>query len=107
MIVTTTNNIDGRQIQDYLGLVFGEVVTGVDFVRDIGAGFRDFFGGRSKSYESELIEAREAAISEMKLRAGDLGADAVVGCKVDYEILGASNGMLMVTISGTAVKFTN
>lgn len=105
MIITTTPGVEGKEIQDYIGIVFGEVVTGVDFVRDIGAGLRDFFGGRSQGYETELLNAREEAIREMEMRASQLGADAVVGAKVDYETLGQSNTMFMVTISGTAVKF--
>lgn len=104
MIITTTNNIDGREISEYMGIVFGEVVTGVNFLRDLGAGLRDFFGGRSSGYETELLEARDEAIEEMKERAKRLGADAVVGCKMDYEVLGANSSMLMVTVSGTAVK---
>lgn len=104
MIITTTNNIDGKEITEYMGIVFGEVVTGVNFLKDIGAGLRDIFGGRSSGYESELLEARDEAIEELKERAYSMGADAVVGCKMDYEVLGASNSMLMVTVSGTAVK---
>lgn len=103
MICTTTPGIDGRRIREYRGIVFGEVVSGVNFVKDFAAGLTNFFGGRSGSYEEELIEARENAILEMQQRAQHLGADAVVGVKMDYEVLGANNGMLMVTASGTAV----
>ena len=91
MIVTTTNNVDGRPILDYKGVVFGEVITGINMFRDIGAGIRNIFGGRSQGYEEELQAAREEAIQ------------AVVGVDVDYEILGSDNGMLMVSVSGTAV----
>lgn len=105
MIITTTPAVEGREVSEYLGIVFGEVVTGVDFIKDFTASLRDVFGGRSKGYEDELLIARDEAISEMEDRARELGADAVVGAKVDYETLGQSNSMFMVTISGTAVKF--
>lgn len=104
MIITTGGNIDGRKIVEYKGVVFGEVVTGVNFIKDIAAGFRDFFGGRSGSYENELIKAREEALNEVQDRAARLGANAVIGLKVDYETLGQS-GMLMVTCTGTAVYY--
>lgn len=103
MIVTTTPTIEGKRIVDYRGVVFGEVVSGVNFVRDIAASFTNFLGGRSGSYEEELILARQNAMSEMEKRAAGLGANAVVGVDIDYEVLGADNGMLMVTASGTAV----
>lgn len=104
MIVTTTPGVDGRQIAEYKGIVFGEVISGVNMFKDIAAGFRNLVGGRSKSYEDELLAAREEALAEMAQRARALGADAVVGVDVDYETLGADGGMLMVTASGTAVK---
>lgn len=104
MIITTTQSIEGREISEYMGIVFGEVVSGVNFLRDLGAGLRDFFGGRSSGYEDELMRAREEALEEIEERARRLGADAVVGCKMDYEVLGANGSMLMVTVSGTAVK---
>lgn len=100
MILTTTNSIEGSVIQEYKGIVFGEVVNGTDFIRDIGAGFRDLFGGRSSSYEETMNESREEALREMSLRAEALGANAVVGVKVDYEVI---NSMFMVSASGTAV----
>ena len=103
MIITTTNSVEGKRILEYYGIVFGEVVSGVNFVRDFAASITDFFGGRSNSYEDELISAREAALREMASRAQALGANAVVGVDLDYEVLGQSNGMLMVTASGTAV----
>lgn len=103
MIITTTNNIEGKQIREYRGVIFGEVITGVNFVKDIAAGFRDFFGGRSKTYEDELLTAREQALKEMEERAYAIGANAVVGVKMDYEMLGAQGSMMMVTCSGTAV----
>ena len=104
MIITTTHNIEGREISEYMGIVFGEVVSGVNFLKDFGAGLRDIFGGRSTGYENEIIQARDEAISEMEERARRMGADAVVGCKMDYEVLGQSGSMLMVTVSGTAVR---
>ncbi len=103
MISTTTTSIEGKRIVEYRGIVFGEVISGVNFVRDIAASFSNFFGGRSNSYEQELVQARENALREMEQRAASLGANAVVGVDIDYEVLGADNGMLMVTASGTAV----
>ncbi|NMB43753.1 MAG: putative heavy metal-binding protein [Clostridiales bacterium] len=103
MISTTTPTIQGKEIVEYRGIVFGEVVSGIDFIKDIAAGFTNFFGGRSKSYEGELIEARDKAIREMEQRAASIGANAVVGVDVDYEVLGQSNDMIMVIASGTAV----
>ena len=103
MIVTTIVSVEGRRITEYKGIVFGEVISGVNFVRDVAASFSNFFGGRSGSYEEELVQARQNALKEMEQRAADLGANAVVGVDIDYEVLGAGNGMLMVTASGTAV----
>lgn len=104
MILTTTQSVEGRQIAEYKEVVFGEVITGVDFLKDFGASIRNIIGGRSASYEDELIRARQQAMDEMRDRAHRLGADAIVGIDVDYEVLGSNNGMLMVTASGTAVK---
>ena len=103
MIITTTPSVEGRHIREYRGVVFGEVISGVNFVRDMAASFTNFFGGRSGSYEEELVKARENAMREMEQRALQMGANAVVGVDIDYEVLGADNGMLMVTASGTAV----
>lgn len=105
MILTTTPSVEGRSILEYKGVVFGEVISGVNFLRDFAAGIRNFIGGRSGSYEEELITARNQAMEEMASRAHEMGADAIVGIDIDYEVLGADNGMLMVTASGTAVKF--
>lgn len=105
MIMTTTPSIEGKSIVEYKGIVFGEVVSGVDFVKDFAAGLTNFFGGRSGSYEGELIEARENALAEMKKRAESMGANGVVGVDIDYEVLGQANNMLMVTASGTAVVY--
>lgn len=104
MIITTTSRIDGKQIVEYKGIVFGETIVGIDFIKDFKAGLSNFFGGRSKTYEQELIRARESALYEIQERAMALGADAVVGVSVDYEMLGSNNGMMMVTVTGTAVK---
>lgn len=104
MIITTTSSVEGKTITSYEGIVFGEVISGINFLKDIGAGMRNFFGGRSQGYEDEILVAREQALQEMEQRAFELGADAVVGVKMDYETLGADNGMIMVTCSGTAVK---
>lgn len=102
MIITTTPEVEGYTITGYCGIVFGEVVTGVNFLRDFGAGIRNIVGGRSSGYEDELAGARVEALNEMGQRAAALGASAVVGVDVDYEVLGQGN-MLMVTTSGTAV----
>ena len=104
MILTTTPTVEGRTITEYKGIVFGEVIAGVNFVKDFGASIRNIIGGRSGSYESELVEARAQSLKELEERARKLGADAVVGVDIDYEVLGANNGMLMVSASGTAVK---
>jgi uncharacterized protein YbjQ (UPF0145 family) len=103
MIVTTTPTIQGMNIVEYKQIVFGEVINGVDFVKDFAAGLTNFFGGRSNSYEGELIDAREQAMNEMIQRAKAIGANAIVGVDIDYEVLGQGNNMLMVTASGTAV----
>ena len=83
MIITTTNNVDGQEVSEYMGIVFGEVISGVNFIKDIGASFRDMFGGRSKGYENELLSARNEALAELEERARKMGADAVIGCKMD------------------------
>ena len=103
MIITTTPSVDGARITQYLGVVCGEVISGVNFVKDFAAGLTNIFGGRSGSYEEELIDAREQALKELEERAEDLGANAVVGVDVDYEVLGQGGNMLMVSASGTAV----
>ena len=103
MIVTTTPSVEGKTILEYKGIVFGEVISGANWLRDLTAGLSNFFGGRSGTYEEELTNARETALRELERRAQERGANAVVGVDVDYEILGSNNGMLMVTVSGTAV----
>jgi len=104
MIITTTHTIEGRKIADYKGIVFGEVITGINFIKDFVAGLTNFFGGRSGSYEGELIKAREEALKELERRAEMVGANAVIGVDIDYEVLGEGGNMLMVTASGTAVR---
>jgi uncharacterized protein YbjQ (UPF0145 family) len=105
VIVSTTNTIDGQQVKEYLGVVVGEAILGANIFRDIGAGIRDIIGGRSTAYEEELRKARLIALEEMKEEAAALGANAILGVDIDYESMGQSGGMLMVTMSGTAVRF--
>ncbi len=104
MIITTTPSIEGKKIIEYKGVIFGEVIAGINFVKDFAAGLTNFFGGRSNAYEGELIEAREDALKELEKRAMAIGANAVIGVDIDYEVLGQSGNMLMVTVSGTAVR---
>ena len=104
MIISTTATIEGRQITEYCGVIFGEVIAGVNFINDKSAGIRNFVGGRSAAYEDELVKARIAVMDELRERAELFEADAVVGIDLDYEVLGANNGMMMVTAFGTAVK---
>jgi uncharacterized protein YbjQ (UPF0145 family) len=104
MIITTTNTIEGRPVQEYLGLVMGETIAGANIFKDLFAAVRDVVGGRAKAYEDALRGARQEALREMVNRAADLGADAVIGVDIDYEVLGKAGSMLMVTTSGTAVK---
>jgi uncharacterized protein YbjQ (UPF0145 family) len=103
MIITTTPTIDGKRIREYRGIVTGEAIMGANIFRDLFAGIRDIVGGRSAAYEKELRNARETAMAELASNAQEVGANAVVGVDLDYEVLGQNNGMLMVSISGTAV----
>ena len=103
MITSTTNTIEGREITEYRGIVTGEAILGTNIFRDIFAGIRDIVGGRSGSYEDELTKARQIAFRELEQEALGMGANAVVGIDLDYEVLGDKNSMLMVSISGTAV----
>ena len=103
MIVTTTPSIEGQRITKYCGIVTGEAILGANLFKDIFAGIRDLVGGRSATYERELQRARDIAMEELRQRAQELGANAVVGVDLDYEVLGQGNGMLMVSASGTAV----
>ncbi len=104
MIVTTTAIVEGRPVQDYLGIVTGEVIMGANIVRDFFASITDLVGGRSGKYENVLARAREQAIAEMKEKAAELGGNAVIGVDLDYEVLGDTGSMLMVSASGTAVR---
>lgn len=104
MITTTTPHVDGHPVSEYLGIVNGEAIIGANIFRDIFASVRDLVGGRSGSYEKVLADARRIALGEMEAQAQALGGNAVIGVDLDYEVLGAQNGMLMVTASGTAVK---
>ena len=104
MLMTTTPSAEGKQFVRYLGVVTGETIIGANVFRDFLAGVRDFFGGRSASYEAVLREAKDTALEEMARQAEALGANAVVGIDLDYETVGGSGSMLMVTCSGTAVR---
>jgi len=101
MLLTTTAQVEGRKIKNYLGIVAGETILGANLVRDLFASITDVIGGRSRAYEKKLFQARETALREMAEEARSLGANAVVGISIDYEALGET--MLMVTASGTAV----
>jgi len=103
MIVTTTPTIEGRRIREYLGVVTGEAILGANFFRDFFANIRDIVGGRSGAYEKELARARQIAFQELEEDAREVGANAIVGIDLDYEVLGDKGSMLMVCVSGTAV----
>jgi uncharacterized protein YbjQ (UPF0145 family) len=104
MIITTTTSVEGRPVQQYLGVVTGEVIVGANIFKDLFAGIRDIVGGRSGAYESTLRDAREQAFREMEEEAGSLGGNAVIGVDIDYEVIGKEGSMLMVSVSGTAVR---
>ncbi len=103
MLLTTTPTVEGRRIVRYCGVVAGEAILGANLFKDLFAGIRDLVGGRSGTYERELQRARDIAMKELEEKAGEMGANAVVGIDLDYEVLGEKNGMLMVSASGTAV----
>lgn len=103
MIVTTTNDIEGKRVIKYIGIVTGEAIIGANFIKDFFAGVRDIVGGRSGSYEEGLREAKDIALREMQEQAARLGANAILGVDLDYETLGSNGSMLMVSSSGTAV----
>lgn len=105
MLLTTTPTIEGKKISTYYGVVTGETIIGANVFRDFMAGIRDFFGGRSGAYEDVLRQAKNTALAEMEKEAERMGANAVVGIDLDYETVGQSGSMLMVTCSGTAVRF--
>jgi len=105
MLKTTTSVVDGKQIVEYLDIVVGEAILGANIIKDIFGAVRDFVGGRSAAYEQEMAKAREIAFSEMGNKAKLLGADGIVGIDIDYEVIGSKGSMMMVCVSGTAVKF--
>ena len=105
MLLTTTPNIQGREITQYFGIVSGETIIGANLFKDFFAGIRDIVGGRASSYESVLREAKESALQEMSDQAARMGANAVIGIDLDYETVGANGSMLMVTAAGTAVRY--
>jgi uncharacterized protein YbjQ (UPF0145 family) len=104
VIVSTTPTLEGHPIQEYCGIVTGEVIVGANLFRDLFASIRDIVGGRSGSYERILADARKQAIEELQAEAAALGANAVVGIDLDYEVIGDTGSMLMVSASGTAVR---
>ena len=104
MIISTTSVIEGRPVTQYLGIVTGEVIVGANVFKDLFAGVRDIVGGRSGAYEKTLRSAREQAFGEAEAEAVKLGANAVIGVDIDYEVIGKGGSMLMVTVSGTAVR---
>ena len=104
MIVTTTNSVEGHRIAQYLRIVSGETVAGINMFKDIGAGFRNMVGGRASSWEQELIQARDSALNELWERARQIGADAVIGVELDYSPMGADGSMMLVAATGTAVR---
>jgi uncharacterized protein YbjQ (UPF0145 family) len=106
MLLTTTNNIEGRTIEEYKGIVSAEVIIGANFLKDIMGGLRDFFGGRSGTYEKVLEEARQNALNELMQKAQAMGANAVIGIDLDFETVGSGGSMLMVVTSGTAVRYS-
>jgi len=103
MIISTTPTLEGRPIKDYLGLVTGEVIVGANIFKDLFSGIRDIVGGRAGAYEGALRDARRQAYEHLSYEAERLGADAVVGVDLDYEVVGSNGSMLMVSITGTAV----
>jgi uncharacterized protein YbjQ (UPF0145 family) len=106
MIITTTTSIEDRKIAEYLGVCSGEAVVGANIFRDLFASVRDIVGGRSGSYEKVLADARQMALEHLEEQASELGADAVVGVDLDYEVLGDKGSMLMVIAAGTAVRLS-
>jgi uncharacterized protein YbjQ (UPF0145 family) len=104
MIITTTTSVEGRPVQEYIGIVTGEAILGANIFKDLFAGIRDIVGGRSGAYEEELRKARTIALDELGEAARQIGADAVIGVDLDYETVGQGGSMLMVTASGTAVR---
>ena len=104
MIKSTTSTLDGHQIKQYQGIVVGEAILGANLFKDIFSAISDIVGGRSGAYEEEMGRARQVAFEEMEASARQMGADAIVGIDIDYEVIGKSGSMLMVSVSGTAVR---
>lgn len=105
MILTTTNTLDDKKVVEYIGIVTGEAIIGANLFRDIFASITDIVGGRSAAYEKVLRESKDNALSELEDNARKLGANAVIGIDLDYETIGSNGSMLMVTASGTAVRY--
>lgn len=103
-LATVMPNGEGARIGSFLGVVNGEAIIGANIFRDMFSSVRDVVGGRAGGYERALAGARDAALEDMKAAAKELGADGIVGIDFDYEVLGETNGMMMVSVSGTAVK---
>ena len=106
MIFSTTNSLEGKTINQYLGVVSGEVILGANIFKDLFAGIRDIVGGRSGAYEKSLQDARSAAFTEIKEKAEKLGANAVIGIDIDYETIGTNSSMLLVSVTGTAIEIS-
>lgn len=106
MLITTTNSVEGKKIEQYYGVVIGEAIMGANVFKDLFASIRDIVGGRSGAYEAELTKARKIAFDEIQKEAMMLGANAIVGVDLDYEVVGQNGSMLMVSISGTAVRIS-
>jgi uncharacterized protein YbjQ (UPF0145 family) len=104
MLLTTTPTIEGKPIQDYIGIVTSETIIGANIVKDFFAGIRDIVGGRSGTYERVIEEARMSALQELEMKASRMGANAVVGIDLDFETVGSGGSMLMVVATGTAVR---
>ena len=107
MKVKTTHQLEGKKIEQYLGIVVGEAVMGANIFKDIFASIRDIVGGRSGAYEDELTKARKIGFQELEQEALSIGANAIVGVDIDYEVVGKGGSMLMVSISGTAIRYVD
>ncbi|MBO5226345.1 MAG: YbjQ family protein [Parabacteroides sp.] len=105
MLITTTNNLEGKEITQYFGIVSGETIIGANIFKDLFASIRDIVGGRSNSYEKVLRKAKESALAEMSQQAAQMGANAIIAVDLDYETVGETGSMLMVTAAGTAVRY--
>lgn len=105
MLITTTNTVDGKQVHEYLGIITAQSIIGANIFKDIFAGLRDVFGGRSKTYEKVLEQAKEDALRELTEKANAMGANGIIGVDLDFETVGGGGSMLMVIATGTAVRF--